>query len=180
MSVIDVMMMFILYTTILIIAEGSSSSQAPNLQPSGKENGGAIRGILGDCNEDLAMYHAFVAEDESYYCDLADTAYKSFKSKYYPDTELCDWGFGELIPRPYTDPITGDKHWQAPVRFFLSSAYLEHLKQQHPITQQSEWHLTPGTETGTTSAEVMFEKYACAASSSVALAGGSSPGTLVM
>ena len=109
------MMLIMISTTILMIAEGSSS-QAPNLQPSGKENGGAIRGILGDCNEDLAMYHAFVS-DESYYCDLADTAYKSFKSKYYPDTDLCDWGFGELIPRPYTDPITGDKHWQAPVRF---------------------------------------------------------------
>ena len=39
--------------------------------------------------------------------------------------------------------------------------------------------MTPGTEPGSTSAEDMFENYACAASS-VALAGGSTPGRLFM
>lgn len=119
---------------------------APGLQPAGSENGGAIRGVLGDCNEDRNMYHAFVPENQSYYCNLADTETR-FKEKYFPGEDLCDWGFGELVPRP------------------KNGAWVP----------GSEWGLTPGVQPGSTPAEIMFAKYACVASQ-VAIAGGSSEG----
>lgn len=124
---------------------------APHLQPAGADNGGAFRGVLGSCEKNLSLYHAFIPSDQPYHCDLAGVEL-DFKKKYYPAEELCDWGFGELIPQPTVGPL-GKLRW----------------------LPGGEWGRTPGSQIGTTPAEKMFHSYGCVMSGS-AILGGSSNG----
>jgi len=123
---------------------------APELQPAGIENGNAFRGVLGSCEKERNLYHAFVPPNEPYHCDLASVEV-DFKNKYYPTEELCDWGFGELIPHP--KKVAGMLIW----------------------LPGNEWGRTPGASPGTRPAEDMFHSYGCVMSGS-AIMGGSSIG----
>lgn len=123
---------------------------APDLQPADADNGGAFRGVLGSCEENRHLYHAFVPRGEYYHCSLASIEV-DFKNKHYPDEDLCDWGFGELIPRPIN--ISGKIQW----------------------LPGDEWGRTPGTSPGTTAAESLFHSYGCVMSGS-AIMGGSGVG----
>jgi len=123
---------------------------APDLQPAGADNGGAFRGVLGSCEENRHLYHAFVPSDEYYHCNLAGIEV-DLKNKHYPEEDLCDWGFGELIPRP--ENISGKVHWLPGL----------------------EWGRTPGSSPGTTGAELIFHSSGCVMSGS-AIMGGSAIG----
>lgn len=123
---------------------------APYLQPAGQHNGGAVRGVLGECEDDHSLYHGFVPEGEPYHCNMG-AAEVEFKKKYYPNEELCDWGFGELIPKP--NFVNGSFVWGPP---------------------GPEYEEAPGTAPGTTAPEKMYPNYMCVAGG--ATVGGSTGG----
>jgi len=77
----------------------------------------------------------------------------AFKTKYYPDEELCDWSIGELIPHP--EEVDGQVVWHPP---------------------GAEWAEAAGLAPGTRPPDQMFRDYMCVANN--ALIGGATSGRL--
>lgn len=136
------------------VAAGAAQPRlAPGLQPAHKMDGarGAFRGVLGKCEADLGLYHGFLPEGEPYACKVADQEV-TWVQKHHPGEDLCDWGFGELPPRPTC--LLGKCAW---------SYGLDYNK------------LAPGAAPGTTDGNTMIWKEGCV-SSKAALAGGDTGG----
>ena len=120
---------------------------APDLQPAGPEDPtGAFRGVMGACEAERSLYHAFVPPGARYHCGIA-AAEVAFQRAAHPDEELCDWGFGELIPRPQR--INNTTYW----------------------VPGAEWAGAPGTAPGTAAPEAMLGRLLRAYNETLVLGG---------